>query len=79
MDNFNCKQHLKCGEWKTNPNPFAISKGSIAHETKQKCHRKYAIERKNSSSWKILVEQSQWQFIESAITKYDECKQFASL
>lgn len=46
MDNFNCKQHLKCGEWKKNPNPFAISKGSIAHETKQKCHRKYAIERK---------------------------------
>lgn len=46
MDNFNCKQHLKCGEWEKKPNPFAISKGSIAHETKQKCHRKYAIERK---------------------------------
>lgn len=29
-------------------NPFAISKGSIAHETKQKCHRKYAIERKKT-------------------------------
>lgn len=78
MDNFNCKQHLKCGEWEKNQTLLQYQKEALRMKQNKNAIENMQSKEKNPSSWKILVEQSQWQFIESAITKYDECKQFAS-